>query len=311
VWAKTVAREFSYSELSAATSNFSKDRELGAGSFGIVYRGELQDTRMVAVKKLTTTLLDQTRIRGDFVTEIKTLGQLSHRNLVKLLGWCSGRELLLVYELVTNGSLEEHLHMPDLLLAWPERYKIVLGVGAAIDYLHNGCRNSILHRDIKPSNVMLDDAFDAKLGDFGLVRQLVDTGHGQSSLGGTLMIGTREYMDPVCIRTDTVSTASDMYSFGVLLLEIAAGVKPAVQRAPPGGQHLSTNTLVEAVREAYARGAVLDMADKRLSGNFDSSQMERVLAVGLLCVELERRHRPNIKRAVNLLSDLSLPVDGR
>ncbi|CAN6361769.1 unnamed protein product [Urochloa humidicola] len=301
-----VARKFSYNELSAATNNFSKDRKLGAGAFGEVYRGELQDPCMppvVAVKKLTR-LMEQTR--KDYVTEIKTLGQLSHRNLVKLLGWCSGGgELLLVYELVTNGSLEEHLHGPERpLLGWPERYKIVLGVGAAIDYLHTGYLNRILHRDIKLSNVMLDDAFDAKLGDFGLVRQ-VDPEQGY--LGGTCMIGTRVYMDPICVSSDTVSTASDMYSFGVLLLEIAAGVKPAEVQVAAGGGHLS-NTLVETVRESYARGAVLEMADKRLEGNFNKSQMERVLAVGRLCVQLERQHRPSIKKAVNLLSDLSLPV---
>ncbi|CAN6343739.1 unnamed protein product [Urochloa humidicola] len=263
-----VARKFSYNELSAATNNFSKDRKLGAGAFGEVFRGELQDPCMppvVAVKKLTR-LMDQTR--KDYVTEIKTLGQLSHRNLVKLLGWCSGGgELLLVYELVTNGSLEEHLHGPERpLLGWPERYKIVLGVGAAIDYLHTGYLNRILHRDIKLSNVMLDDAFDAKLGDFGLVRQ-VDPEQGY--LGGTCMIGTRVYMDPICVSSDTVSTASDMYSFGVLLLEIAAGVKPAEVQVAAGGGHLS-NTLVETVRESYARGAVLEMADKRLEGNFNT-----------------------------------------
>ncbi|XP_034594804.1 L-type lectin-domain containing receptor kinase IX.1 [Setaria viridis] len=305
-----VAREFSYNELSAATSNFSRDRKLGAGSFGEVYKGELQDPRMppvVAVKKLTR-LMEQTSHCQDFVTEVNTLSQLSHRNLVKLLGWCSGGELLLVYELVTNGSLEEHLHGSERLLSWRERYKIVLCVGAAIDYgpyLHNGYRNRILHRDIKPSNVMLDDAFDAKLGDFGLVRQLVDPEQG--SLGGTGMIGTRVYMDPICITSHTVSTASDMYSFGVLLLlEIAAGMKPDLVQGAARGD--LSNTLVEAVRESYARGAVLDMADKRLKGNFNSSQMELVLAVGRLCVELERQHRPNIKRAVNLLSDLSLPL---
>ncbi|CAL4897918.1 unnamed protein product [Urochloa decumbens] len=301
-----VARKFSYNELSAATNNFSKDRKLGAGAFGEVYMGELQDPRMppvVAVKKLTR-LMEQTR--KDYVTEINTLGQLSHRNLVKLLGWCSGGgELLLVYELVTNGSLEEHLHGPERpLLGWPERYKIVLGVGAAIDYLHTGYLKRILHRDIKLSNVMLDDAFDAKLGDFGLVRQVDPE---QGDLGGTCMIGTRVYMDPICISSDTVSTASDMYSFGVLLLEIAAGVKPAEVQVAAGGGHLS-NTLVETVRESYARGAVLEMADKRLEGNFNKSQMERVLAVGRLCIQLERQHRPSIKKAVNLLSDLSLPV---
>ncbi|TKV99840.1 hypothetical protein SEVIR_8G070301v4 [Setaria viridis] len=149
---------------------------------------------------------------------------------------------------------------------------------------------------------MLDASFEAKLGDFGLVWQ-VDPGEG--SLRGTTMIGTRVYMDPVCISRDTVSTASDMYSFGVLLLEIATGMKPG--EVPGTGGHL-TNTLVAAVRESNGRGNVLEMADKRLKGNFDESQTTRVLHVGLLCAQLERKDRPDIRNAVNWLSNPSHPV---
>lgn len=298
-----VAREFSYQELSAATSNFFKDRKLGAGQFGEVYRGELPDPLMppVAVKRLTRQM--EARTRKDYVTEIMTLGRLSHRNLVKLVGWCQGgNELLLVYELVTNRSLDEHLHRSERLLAWPERYRIVLGIGSAIEYLHTGDQNPILHRDIKPSNVMLDDDFEAKLGDFGLVRQ-IHPGHG-SSLEGTVMIGTRAYMDPVCMSTNTASTASDIYSFGVLLLEIATGLMPT-EVAGSGG--LLSNTLISTVRESYGRGSVLEMADRRLNGDFDEGEMERVLLVGLLCVQQDRRHRPEIRIAVNMLSNLKLP----
>ncbi|RCV28831.1 hypothetical protein SETIT_5G434300v2 [Setaria italica] len=227
-----VARKFSYHELTLATDSFSQDRKLGAGTFGAVYRGDLRDRRRVdapvAVKKLTL-LLEQTR--RNYVTEIMILGQLKHRNLVKLVGWCDGGgddKLLLVYELVTNGSLDDHLHgSSERLLTWPERYKIVLGIGSAIEYLHTGDKDAILHRDIKPSNVMLDDAFEAKLGDFGLVRQVQP---GQGSLRGTAMVGSWEYMDPKCITTDSATTASDMYSFGVLLLEIATGKRPRVPR---------------------------------------------------------------------------------
>jgi interleukin-1 receptor-associated kinase 1 len=184
----------------------------------------------------------------------------------------------------------------------------VRGIGSAIEYLHTGKQNPILHRDIKPSNVMLDDDFVAKLGDLGLVRQ-VDAGH---SLGGTVMIGTRVYMDPICMSSNTVSTASDMYSFGVLLLEIATGLKPAEVQDPGGLLPLGIgkNTLVTAVRESYAKGEVLKMADERLNGDFDEgeSEMERVLVVGLLCVQQQHRDRPEIRHAVNLLSDLSHPV---
>ncbi|RCV28834.1 hypothetical protein SETIT_5G434500v2 [Setaria italica] len=303
-----VARKFSYHELTLATDSFSQDRKLGAGTFGAVYRGDLRDRRRVdapvAVKKLTL-LLEQTR--RDYVTEIMILGQLKHRNLVKLVGWCDGGgddKLLLVYELVTNGSLDDHLHgSSERLLTWPERYKIVLGIGSAIEYLHTGDKDAILHRDIKPSNVMLDDAFEAKLGDFGLVRQVHP---GQGSLRGTAMVGSWEYMDPKCITTDSATTASDMYSFGVLLLEIATGKRP---RVPRDDEELSLrNALVDAVRESYGKGAVLEMADARLNGDFDERQMERVMLVGLLCVNQDRGNRLGIREAVNLLSNLRHPL---
>jgi interleukin-1 receptor-associated kinase 1 len=308
---KTVAREFSYRELSTATKNFSEDRKLGAGCFGEVYRGELRDPRMppVAVKRLTTLL---ERTRRDYVTEIMTLGQLSHRNLVKLVGWCDDDggaggddKLLLVYELVPNGSLDEHLHGPDVLLPWPERYKILLGIGSAVEYLHTGYQNPILHRDIKPSNVMLDGDFVAKLGDFGLVRQ-VQTGQG--SLNDTVMVGSWDYMDPMCIITGSAGTASDMYSFGVLLLEVATGKRPRVQQDDEKGGF--PNILVDAVRESYGKGVLLEMADPRLNGDFDENQMERVMLVGLLCVHKNRRNRLGIREAVNLLSNLKHPLPG-
>jgi serine/threonine protein kinase len=290
-----------------ATGNFSEEKSLGAGAFGQVFRGDLRDRRMppVAVKRLMTPTLERTR--RDYVTEITTLGQLSHRNLVKLIGWCDGggrdNYLFLVYELVTNQSLDKHLHEDGAELAWPERYKVVLGVGTAIDYLHTGYRNPILHRDIKPSNVMLDDEFEAKLGDFGLVRP-VSTGQG--SLRDTTMVGSWGYMDPRCITTGTVSTASDIYSFGVLLLEVATGEEPVV--VPDEESGLFPNTLVDAVRRSYARGAVLEMADDRLNGEFDMAQMERVLRVGLLCVQEDRGSRPGIKDVLNLLSNIKHPL---
>uniref|UniRef100_K3ZM87 non-specific serine/threonine protein kinase n=1 Tax=Setaria italica TaxID=4555 RepID=K3ZM87_SETIT len=301
-FSSTVAKEFSYNELSASTNNFSEDRKLGAGSFGKVYRGDLKDPRMppVAVKVLTGHMDSQ--IRKDFVTEVTTLCQLSHRNLVKLVGWCSdGKPLMLVYELVTNRSLDEHLHGQGRLLTWTERYQVALDIGFAIEYLHNGCKEPILHRDIKPDNVMLDDAFHAKLGDFGLVRQV---NPGQGSLRGTTMIGSYHYMDPQCTN-GSASTASDMYSFGVLLLEVATGKRSQASLDPEKG---FPNSLTSTVRESYHKGHVVEMADARLNGDFDKSQMARVLTVGLLCVQLDRALRPEIREAINMLSNPSHPV---
>ncbi|KAK3124647.1 hypothetical protein QOZ80_7BG0589870 [Eleusine coracana subsp. coracana] len=188
-----VAREFLYPELCSATNNFAEDRKLGEGSFGEVFSGNLPDPRnpqQVAVKRLKGPLEQTMR---DYVTAIMTLGQMNHRNLVKLVGWCDGGQNgrpLLVYELMENKSVEKHLHdesREKTSLPWPERYKIVIGVGRAIEYLHTGCHNLIiLHRDIKPSNVMLDATFEPKLGDFGLVKR-VYTGQGSPE---TAMFGT-------------------------------------------------------------------------------------------------------------------------
>ncbi|KAF8648627.1 hypothetical protein HU200_064672 [Digitaria exilis] len=299
-----VARKFGYKQLSRATKHFSKDNLLGAGSFGEVYQGELRDDpcmRLVAVKKLKQ---HAEQFRKDYVSEIEILGQLNHRNLVKLVGWCDGGadKQLLVYELVNNGSVDEHLHGPGRPpLGWPERYKIALGVGRAIEYLHTGCHNNlaVLHRDIKPSNVLLDEGFEAQLGDFGLVRRV---NPGQSSLGGTRMIGTLAYIDPMCATTSTVSTASDMYSFGVMLLEIATG-KKLVETS-------DARDLIEDVQKCYHNDTVLDMPDKRLSlDDLDERrQVERILAVGLLCAQHERQFRPEITIVVKLLSDLSHPL---
>jgi interleukin-1 receptor-associated kinase 1 len=275
-----------------------------------VYSGELRDQQKVAVKKLTWPV-----VWTDYVNEIMILGNLGHRNVVKLLGWCcrdqnpisnilsrcfgaGSDELYLVYELVSNKSVFEHLHGEHKLLPWQQRYNIALGIGAAIIYLHTGCEKPILHRDIKPSNVMLDDNFVPKLGDFGLVRQLRT---GRSELTGTGMIGTRAYMDPEVQNSNSATTASDMYSFGVLLLELATGTQPTVSQGPGPG------ALLNGIRRSYHRGEVLTMADRRLEGKFDKIQMQRVLVVGLLCTQ-QGNHRPDIRKAVNYLSNLDHPV---
>jgi serine/threonine protein kinase len=157
---------------------------------------------------------------------VSIISRLRHRNLVQLIGWChGGGELLLVYELMPNGSLDTHLYS-YVALPWPVRHDVVLGLGSALLYLHQDWEQCALHRDIKPSNVMLDASFHAKLGDFGLAR-LVD--HGRRART-TAVAGTMGYMDPECMITGRADTESDVYSSGVVLLEIACGRQPPVAR---------------------------------------------------------------------------------
>ncbi|XP_047049065.1 L-type lectin-domain containing receptor kinase IX.1-like [Lolium rigidum] len=284
-------RRFSYDELSAATDNFSDNMALGRGGFGSVYQGFLSDmNREVAVKRVSETSRQGWK---EFVAEVSIISRLRHRNLVQLIGWChGGDELLLVYELMHNASLDTHLYKPDGVLAWPVRYEIVLGVGSALLYLHQDTEQRVVHRDIKPSNIMLDSSFTAKLGDFGLAR-LINDGRRSYTTG---LAGTLGYFDPESMLSGRASVESDVYSFGVLLLEVACGRRPAVVHKNGDVVHL-----VQWVWDLYGGGGIVGAADERLRGELDDREMEYVLVVGLWCAHPDRGMRPSIRQALNVL----------
>ncbi|XP_062204162.1 L-type lectin-domain containing receptor kinase IX.1-like [Phragmites australis] len=287
-------RRFRYNDLAVATKFFSDGEKLGEGGFGSVYRGYLKDMNLhVAIKKVSKS---SKQGRKEYASEVKIISRLRHRNLVQLIGWChGGGELLLVYELMPNGSLDTHIHNQNNILSWPLRHEIVLGIGSALLYLHQDWEQCVLHRDIKPSNVMIDASFNAKLGDFGLAR-LVD--HERES-HTTALAGTMGYMDPECMVTGTASTTSDVFSFGVVVLEIACGRRPIV--VVQDTEEYATMHLVQWVWEFYGRGLILDAADARLNGEFDSEEMERVMVTALWCAHPDRAMRPSIRQAVNVL----------
>nr|TKW29514.1 hypothetical protein SEVIR_3G400200v2 [Setaria viridis] len=293
----TGPQRFSYDELAAATENFSDDRRLGRGGFGSVYAGFLTDGnhRDVAVKRVSETSRQGWK---EFVSEVRIISRLRHRNLVQLIGWCHGGagdgDLLLVYELMHNGSLDAHLYDPEGVLAWPARYAAALGVGDALLYLHQETERRVVHRDVKPSNVMLDASFTAKLGDFGLAR-LIDDGRRSHTTG---VAGTMGYMDPESLFAGRASVESDVYSFGVLLLEIACGRRPAVLVREEDDDYVH---LVHWVWNSYGGGGLLDAADARLDGDFDAREMACVMVVGLWCAHPDRSLRPTIRQAVNVL----------
>ncbi|KAM0904132.1 hypothetical protein ACQ4PT_018240 [Festuca glaucescens] len=295
----TGPRRFTYNELAAATDAFSSRNKLGEGGFGCVYRGFLKDTNLhIAVKKVSKSSRQGWK---EFVAEVRIISRLRHRNLVQLLGWFNGGDesgdegdLLLVYELMPNGSLDTHLYKQNHLLPWTVRYEVVLGLGSALMYLHQDTEQCVVHRDIKPSNIMLDVSFNAKLGDFGLARFVCE---GRGSLT-TDAAGTFGYMDPKCVFSGRASMESDVYSFGVVLLEIACGRKPAVARDNDEGVVIH---LVQWVWEAYGQGAILEAADVRLDHNFVEKEMERVMMVGLWCGHPDPGLRPSIRQAVSAL----------
>ncbi|XP_037419085.1 L-type lectin-domain containing receptor kinase IX.1-like [Triticum dicoccoides] len=292
-------RRFSYNELAIATDNFSDDRALGRGGFGSVYRGFVSDmNHEVAIKRVSETSRQGWK---EFVTEVRIISRLKHRNLVQLIGWChGGDQLLLVYDLMHNGSLDTHLYGSDFVLTWAIRYEIVLGVGSALLYLHQDIEQRVVHRNIKPSNIMLDTSFTAKLGDFGLAG-LINDGRRSHTTG---IAGTMGYIDPESVLAGRTSVESDVYSFGVVLLEVASGQRPAKVQEDGDVVHL-----VQWVWDLYGRGSILDAADERLRREFNSGEIERVMVVGLWCGHPDRGMRPSIRQAMNMLRfDAPLPT---
>nr|XP_051186883.1 L-type lectin-domain containing receptor kinase IX.1-like isoform X3 [Lolium perenne]XP_051186884.1 L-type lectin-domain containing receptor kinase IX.1-like isoform X3 [Lolium perenne]XP_051186886.1 L-type lectin-domain containing receptor kinase IX.1-like isoform X3 [Lolium perenne] len=297
-------RRFRYGELAAATDNFAAKRKIGRGGFGPVYRGYLsEEGRHVAIKALSKEL----SVQGlkEFHAEVAIMPQLRHRYVVRLVGWCARRRgLALVYELMPGGSLDTHLYSPDRHLTWPERYKIALQLGSALRYLHTECDQCVVHGDIKPANVMLDASGNAKLGDFGLAR-LVN--HGAEPQTTQVVAGTVGYIDPEFVSSRRPSAESDVYSFGVVLLEIACGRRPTTSRR---SDQAASAALLASVRDMYRRNVILEAADRRLDGEFDRMQMERLLVTGLWCAHHYPVQRPSVAQALDVLRSegAELPV---
>ncbi|PON32374.1 GPCR kinase [Parasponia andersonii] len=286
-------RRFSYSDLASATNNFSNKKKLGQGGFGAVYKGYLKDLDLVvAVKKISS---GSKQGKKEYVTEVKVISSLRHRNLVQLIGWCHDRgEFLLVYEFIPNGSLDFHLFSKRISsLTWASRYKISLGLASALFYLHEECEQCVVHRDIKSSNVMLDSSFNVKLGDFGLAR-VMDHDLGPQTTG---LVGTLGYLAPEYVSTGRASKESDVYSFGVVALEIATGKKSLDSSERDSGMGL-----VEWIWDLYGQGEILSVVDKRMGMDFDQRQVESLIIVGLWCAHPDRSMRPSIKQAIQVLN---------
>ncbi|XP_022991503.1 cysteine-rich receptor-like protein kinase 10 [Cucurbita maxima] len=282
-----------FQTLAQATNNFHPNHKLGEGGFGPVYKGKLKDGRVIAVKKLSH---HSKQGRREFMSEAKLLGGVQHRNVVALLGYCvHGSEKLLVYEYVSNESLDKLLFKSSRRgeLDWKRRYDIIAGIARGLQYLHVDSHNLIVHRDIKASNILLDDNWVPKIADFGMARLFPE----DQTYVNTRIAGTNGYMAPEYLMQGRLSAKVDVFSFGVLVLELISG-----QRNSSFGSYFEAENLIDWAYKLYKKGRSLEMMDPTLASSAVPDQVAMCIQIGLLCAQGDPKLRPTMPRVVLLLS---------
>ncbi|XP_019161750.1 PREDICTED: cysteine-rich receptor-like protein kinase 42 [Ipomoea nil] len=281
---------FKYETLEKATKYFDPSMKLGQGGAGSVFKATLQRGKVVAVKRL---FFNTRQWVDEFFNEVNLINGIEHKNLVKLLG-CSieGPESLLVYEFVPNKSLDHYLFEENKIkiLTWKERFDIVVGIAEGIAFLHEGCGSRIIHRDIKSSNVLLDENFAPKIADFGLARDFAaDKTHLSTGIAGTL-----GYMAPEYLVKGQLTEKADVYSFGVLVLEIVSGRKNNAFVE-------DTGSLLQTVWKLYKTSESTQVVDPLLEGVFPAEEASKAIQVGLLCCQASPGSRPSMSQVVEML----------
>ncbi|KAL6201077.1 hypothetical protein ACLB2K_024792 [Fragaria x ananassa] len=293
---------FDLNTLMAATDNFSPVNELGHGGFGYVYKGQLPNEQKVAVKRLSKTSGQGTE---EFKNEIALIARLQHRNLVKLLGCCiKGEERMLVLEYMPNKSLDSFLfsHTRRSFLDWEKRFEIINGIARGILYLHQDSRLRIIHRDLKTSNVLLDAEMNPKISDFGMAK-IFDGDQVQDKTNR--VVGTYGYMSPEYAVFGRFSTKSDVFSFGIILLEVVSG-----KRNNSFSQEDPSMNLIRHVWNLWREDRVLEIVDSTLE-SYNSDEVMRCIQVALLCVQEESEDRPAMSAIVFMLSGETSPASPR
>ncbi|XP_052211258.1 G-type lectin S-receptor-like serine/threonine-protein kinase CES101 isoform X2 [Diospyros lotus] len=293
----------SFASIVEATNNFSEENKLGQGGFGPVYKGKLQEGREIAVKRLA-------RMSGQGLVELKNelilISKLQHRNLVRVLGCCiHGEEKMLIYEYLPNKSLDFFLFDPSKkeLLDWQKRLNIIDGVAQGLLYLHKYSRMRVIHRDLKASNVLLDETMNPKISDFGMAKIFKQN---ESEAITNRVVGTYGYMSPEYAMEGTFSVKSDVFSFGVLILEIVSG------RKNTSFHNFDTRSinLIGYAWELWKEGTALELKDPALGDSCVPSQFLRTIHVGLLCVQENASDRPTMPEVISMLGNetMALPA---
>ncbi|KAF9665795.1 hypothetical protein SADUNF_Sadunf16G0160800 [Salix dunnii] len=284
---------YSFNELKSATKNFSEEYKLGQGGFGEVYKGVLKNERVVAVKKLAIS--QSHRVKAEFEKEVKIIGNVHHRNLTRLLGCCSnGPELLLVYEYMANSSLDNFLFGDKKgSLSWKQRFDIILGTARGLSYLHEDFHFCIIHRDIKASNILLDDDFQPKIADFGLARYLPES-HSHLTTG---FAGTLGYTAPEYAIYGQLSEKVDIYSYGVVVLEIISGQKCSQASEDPDSDYL-----LKRAWRLYEGDMHLELVDGSMNPDeYETETMKKIIEIALMCTQSKVSVRPSMSEIVALL----------
>ncbi|XP_031499198.2 cysteine-rich receptor-like protein kinase 44 [Nymphaea colorata] len=283
---------FDLAAINSATNSFAPRNKLGEGGFGAVYKGQLPDGQEIAVKRLSRNIRHGAK---HFDNEVQTLSKLQHRNLVRLLGgFLKGEEKILIYEYVQNGSMRE----PTKRMEFDWAAKLIIGIARGLLYLHEDSRLRIVHRDLKASNILLDEDMNPKISDFGTAKIF----HMDQTQAETFeILGTRGYMAPEYLLEGKVSLKIDIFSFGVLLLEIISGKKNFSLT-----QQETDENMLNYVWRLWRENKALQVVDQLMEGRCNQNEILRCIHIGLLCVQEDASSRPKMSKVVAMLENSSL-----
>eukprot|EP01018_Ginkgo_biloba_P032384 Gb_02638 [translate_table: standard] len=290
-------RQFSFDQVVEITENFRK--KLGQGGFGPVYYGKLNSGSEVAVKRLSSNSNQGVK---EFLNEVELLTRVHHRNLVTLVGSCQDRsERFLIYEYMPKGTLDDHLHGSTSVrepLSWTQRLRIAVDAARGFEYLHTGCWPAIIHRDVKSSNILLDENLCGKVSDFGLSKLVSD---GNLTHVSTAVKGTIGYLDPDYAILERLTEKSDVYGFGVVLLEIVCGRKPIMEMSAnpsPDMVHI-----VDWARSSVQAGSIEDIADSSMANSYNTTALAKVVEIAFKCVQQHHGDRPTMSEVLQNLKE--------